>query len=141
MDSQKIKKEFEEIILSGLAKTPLPYVQHDSIRIGKVVITPKSDGYNVYNLTTKQRLGKTLSKRGALALAKVCSNRCSTEQVQNILDLDRGYNKYEADCIFYLHTIRKTKDDFKREMTEMRYHDATDRRDSYAEKINKFIFS
>ena len=141
MDSQKIKKEFEEIILSGLAKTPLPYVQHDSIRIGKVVITPKSDGYNVYNLTTKQRLGKTLSKRGALALAKVCSNRCSSEQVQNILDLDRGYNKYEADCIFYLHTICKTKDDFKREMTEMRYDDATDRRDSYAEKINKFIFS
>jgi len=141
MDSQKIKKEFEQIILSELVRTPLPYVQNDSIRIGKVIITPKTDGYSVYNLSTKQKLGKTLSKRAAIALARVCSIDCTTDQVQNILSLDRSYNKYEADCVFYLHTIHQTKDSMKREMTEMRYDDAVDRKQTYAEKINKFIFS
>lgn len=134
MDSQKIKAEFEEIVRSVLIKTPLPVVQDKSIRIGKVIITPKSDGYRVYDLKRKAHLGKTYSKNAAIALAN------SSSKAQEILDLDREYSKYDIDCSFYNYTIHNSKDQFRQEIAEIRYYDAENRKDAIAGKLNKFIF-
>jgi|TARA_B110000503_G_scaffold11409_1_gene15492 ATP-dependent protease HslVU (ClpYQ) peptidase subunit len=140
MNNQKIKQELEEIISSGLAKTPLPMIQNNSIRIGKIIITPKEDGFRVYNLSSKTSLGKTYSRNAALAIAKICAQgECLNSLVQEILDLDQYYQKYDTDCTFYNHTIKRTKDDFKKDIIETRYYDALERKYSAVDKINKFI--
>jgi len=139
MDNQKIKKQFEEIIAEGLKDTPLPYVQNNSIRIGKVIITPKSDGYRVYDLSTKQDFGKTYSKNAAIAIARQVSSSCY-RNLSNILDLDHRLQKYDIDCQFYSNTISNTRDSLRKEITKTRMSDALDRKYGCVEKLNKFIF-
>jgi hypothetical protein len=140
MNNQKIKQQLEEIISSGLAKTPLPMIQNNSIRIGKIIITPKEDGFRVYNLSNKQDLGKTYSRNAALAIAKICcQGECLTSLVKQILDLDQYYQKYDTDCTFYYATIKRTTDEFKKDVVETRYYDALERKYSAVDKINKFI--
>jgi len=134
MDKVKLLNDLAYIIESGLAKTPIPHIQDNSIRIGKIIITPKSDGYIVYCLKTKNRLGKTYSKNAALALAN------KSHRALEILDLDRTYSKYDIDCMFYKHTLKHSKDDLKRDISEIRLSDAVDRRKAVADKLNKFIF-
>jgi hypothetical protein len=114
-------------------------VQDNSIRIGKVIITPKSDGYRVYDLTNKKNIGKTYSKRAALALAKQAAKN-TTCAVNEILSIDRHVEKYDNDCCFYRHSILNSKDEFKRETIEIRYDDALYRRSVYVDKLDRFIF-
>lgn len=113
-----LAKTLEEIILAGLNNTPLPYKKGNSIRIGPIVIRKsKTQGYIIFDCENQKSIATTFSRVAALAIAKHYKNLNKHTTIKSI---DNRIQKYYNDSLFYKHTIDKTKDAIKKEITEDR---------------------
>lgn len=113
-----LAKTLEEIILTGLNNTPLPYKKGNSIRIGPIVIRQsKQHGYIIFDCKNQTSIATTFSRVAALAIAKHYKN---IHKHTTIKSIDNKIEKFYNDSLFYRNTISKTSDVIKKEITEDR---------------------
>jgi hypothetical protein len=117
----------------------IPYENKGKIHIKRTLIQPSKRGYVVFDTAEKKKLAETFSKAGAIAAAKA-NNANNFDAVKEIIMLDKTLQKYYNDALFYRHTIRKTKDKFKKEYTIIRFEIACDKVNSLRNAIEKFVY-
>jgi len=138
MINKQILKDLQDIIEANIDASMFPYQKGNSIRIGKFVIRESRAGYLVYDIESNRQIAKTFCKTAAVALAKTLHKGRDTRKV---LDLDKIIEKHYNDCVFYRHTIKKTKDEFKKEITTIRYEIAKSITSDAKKRLDSFIFS
>lgn len=138
MINKNILKDLQEIIEDNLDPSMFPYKKGNSIRIGKIVIRESRVGYLVYDIESNTQIAKTFCKTAAIALARSINKGCD---IQRVIELDKVIEKHYNDCIFYKHTIKKTKDEIKKEITINRYEIAKDVTSDAKKRLDSFIFS
>jgi len=117
----------------------IPYENKGKIHIKHTLIQPSKRGYVVFDTAEKKKLAETFSKAGAIAAAK-SNNVKDLESFKKIITLDRTLQKYYNDALFYRNTIRKTKDEFKKDYTIVRFEIACDKVNSLRNAIEKFVY-
>lgn len=138
MINKQILKDLQDIIEANLDATMFPYQKGNSIRIGKFVIRDSKAGYLIYDIEDNKQIAKTFCKTAAVALAK---NLHKGRDTKRVLDLDKVIEKHYNDCVFYRHTIKITKDEFKKEITENRYEISKAVTSDAKRRLDSFIFS
>lgn len=138
MINKQILKDLQEIIEANLDPSMFPYQKGNSLRIGKFVIRESRAGYLVYDIEANRQIAKTFCKTAAVALTK---NLTKGRDTRRVLELDKVIEKHYNDCVFYKNTIRKTKDDFKKEITTVRYEIARAVTSDAKKRLDSFIFS
>lgn len=140
MIKEQILKDLEEIINGSIDINLFPYKKGNSIRIGAFAIRSNKKGfYKVYDCVNNVLVTETFCKTSAVALAKSLSQ--GKQAKKTILDIDKEIQKWYNDCVFYKHTMRVTKDDFKRDLTETRYEIAKDKTSHAKRQLDKYIYS
>jgi hypothetical protein len=139
MINKQILKDLQEIIEDNLDPSMFPYRKGNSIRIGKFVIRESRYGFLVYDIEANRQIAKTFCKTAAVALAKNLNK--GRDNTQKVLHLDSVIEKHYNDCVFYKHTIRKTKDEFKKEIITVRYEIAKSITSDAKKRLDSFIFS
>lgn len=137
MISKNILKDLKDIIEENLDPSMFPYQKGNSIRIGKMVVRENRHGYLVYDIETNSQVAKTFCKTAAVAVARTFAKK---QNISKVLDLDKIIEKHYNDCVFYKHTIKNTKDSFKRETTWVRYNIARDLTTHAKRELDRFIF-
>ena len=138
MINKQILKDLQDIIEANLDATMFPYQKGNSIRIGKFVIRDSKVGYLIYDIEDNKQIAKTFCKTAAVALAK---NLHKGRDTKRVLDLDKVIEKHYNDCVFYRHTIKITKDELKKEITENRYEISKAMTSDAKRRLDSFIFS
>ena len=138
MINKQILKDLQDIIEANLDASMFPYQKGNSLRIGKFVIRESRAGFLIYDIESNNQVAKTFCKTAAVAFAKALHKGRDTRKV---LDLDKVIEKHYNDCVFYKHTIKKTKDEFKKEITTIRYEIAKSITSDAKKRLDSFIFS
>ena len=138
MINKQILEELQDIIEANLDATMFPYQKGNSVRIGKFIIRESKTGYLIYDIEHNKQIAKTFCKTAAVALTK---NMHKGRDTKRVLDLDKVIEKHYNDCIFYKHTIRKTKDELKKEITSHRYEISKAVTYDAKRRLDSFIFS
>ena len=138
MINKQILKDLQDIIEDNLDPSMFPYQKGNSIRIGRFVIRQSRAGYLVYDIESNRQIAKTFCKTAAVALAK---NQHKGRDTSRVLDLDKTIQKHYNDCVFYRHTIKKTKDEIKKEITTVRYEIAKSITSDAKQRLDSYIFS
>ena len=139
MINKQIIKDLQEILETNLDPSMFPYQKGNSIRIGKIVIRESRNGFLVYDIETNNQVAKTFCKTAAVAIAKSITKGRSN--LQRVLELDKTIEKHYNDCVFYKYTIKKTKDDIRRDITQNRYEIAKSLTSDAKKRLDSFIFS
>lgn len=138
MKYDKVFKELNKLIEENLDPAMFPYCKGNSIRIGGIVIRENKKGFHIHNIKDKTHIATTFSKTAAVAIAK------NLVQGHNItskaMDLDRTIEKNFSDAMFFSHTLRTTKDEFKKEITETRLDIAKSRTEDAKRHLDYMIF-
>ena len=114
-----LSKKLEKLIDSNIDKTALPYVKGNSIRIKNIVVRKGRAGWLVYDTDTNTQLNKYFCRSSALAYANLVIKK--RKDIDGIRKLDNTIEKHYNDCIFYLHTMRCTDNEAKKDIIETRY--------------------
>lgn len=138
MINKQILKDLQEIIEDNLDPSMFPYQKGNSIRIARFVIRQSRAGYLVYDIESNKQVAKTFCKTAAIAFAK---NLHKGRDTRRVLDLDKTIEKHYNDCVFYKNTIRKTKDEMRKEITTVRYEIAKTITSDAKKRLDSFIFS
>jgi hypothetical protein len=134
----KLATELQNLIESGSKKYPLPYKKGNSIRLGHVIIRAKKDGFILFDCKERLQICMTASKHGALAAAKTY---LANQDINKVLRLDHSYSKHDNDCAFYSHTIKKAKNDFKKEIAQTRLDISEAERSGLVNDLEAIIFN
>lgn len=139
MNKTKLLADLEEILKVNIDPTMFPYVKGNSIRIGKFVVRSSKNGfYKIFDCESNKVIYQTFCKSSAIALAKNLAK--DKKDANTILKIDKEIQKWYNDCVFYRYTMNRTKDDFKRDITQTRYDIARDQTDRARHKLERFIF-
>ena len=141
MINKKVLTELQEIVDGNLDLTMFPYAKGNSIRIGKIIIRSSKNGFLVYDCETNLQVARTFCKTAAVAVARNLAKKKGIDSINIVLDLDNTIQKHFNDCVFYKHTISKTTDDFKRNISKTRYEIAKDRTNQARQSLDHIIFS
>lgn len=137
---EKLLKELEDLVNGTLDSSLFPYQKGNSIRIGSFIVRVNKKGfYKVYNCSDNILVSETFCKSSAVALAKALSQGKSAKT--DILNIDRSIQKWYNDCMFYRHSMRKTKDDFKHDVILTRYEIARDKTSDAKRQLDKYIYA
>lgn len=134
----KVSKELKKLIEENLDPSMFPYCKGNSIRIGGFIIRENRYGFNVHDMKEKCRVATTFSKTAAVAIAKNLAKGCNV--TTKATDLDRTIQKHYTDALFYAHTLRTTKDDLKKDITETRLDIAKTRTEDAKRHLDYMIF-
>jgi len=133
-----LTKDLETIIHKVVLSHPLPYKKGKHIRIGPIVIREsKTQGFILFDSLKQKQLAVTYSKSAALAVAKCYLKEQNYEQV---LRLDKIFQKYDVDCIFYKHIIEKTDNDFLKNVNRDRLDIAVHKVQDVKQDIEDILF-
>lgn len=134
-----IINQLQAIIDHGIRNNPLPYRKGNSIRIGSMVIREsKQQGYIIFDASDSKQVSTAYSLAGALAITK---KYMSEESIQHAQYLDNKIEKYSNDCMFYKHTMTRTKDNFRKEITIDRYELAKAEIQTLKHDLENIIFN
>jgi len=117
----------------------IPYENKGKVHIKHTLVQPSKKGYVVFDTTQKRKLVETFSKTGAIAAARA-NNANNQTRLKEIIELDQRLQKHYMDAMFYRHTVRKTKDDFKRDFTQIRLDIAIDKVSYLRSALEKFVY-
>lgn len=134
-----IVRILEEIIDNNIDEVDFPQVKGNSIRIKNMVIRKSRNGYLIYDTKDNRQVAKTFCKASAVAVAKSLAK--GIDQTDKVLRYDSIIEKNYNDSLFYKNTLRRTKDDFKRSVIEIRFLDAKDRTESAKRFLDSIIFA
>lgn len=133
MISPKVLEDLQEIIEANLDPTMFPYRKGNSIRIGSTVIRESKNGHLVYDVKENKQLARTFSKTAAVAIAK-------GGDLREILGLDHKIQKHFNDCLFYKHTMNKTKSETTQFVAETRYEISSYATRELKQQLDRYIF-
>lgn len=133
-----ISNDLKNIIQSGLIKTPLPVVKGKSTFIGKVVIRESATGYHIFDMHKKERVCTTLTKHGALGVAKKYLN---DKDISTIIRYDKHLSKHENDQMFYKHNLKHTNKKEKVDILRTRLDISKMHVDQTKSLLEEIIFS
>jgi len=105
MITQEQVKDLEKFVSEQLTKNPLPIVKGNTIFLGNILIRGSKTGYSVIDRVNNFSVIKTFTKRAALAAAKSYMKNKTLDKVEH---LDKKYEKFYNDCIFYKHSLANT---------------------------------
>lgn len=125
--------------LAEAAALDIPFEHKGKLHIKHTLVQPSKRGYVVFDTTQKRKLAETFSKTGAVAAAKA-NNSKNIDRFREIVELDHRLQKHYMDAIFYRHTVRRTKDDFKRDYTQIRLEIALDKVRYLKSALEKFVY-
>jgi hypothetical protein len=137
MDST-LSNKLEELINENIDKEAIPYVKGNSIRIKNIVVRKSKAGWLIYDTETNTQLERMFCKSSALAYANVVAKKLNT--LNEVLKLDKLIQKHYNDCVFYLHTLRITKDATRKEVARTRYDISYLETRRAAKDLEHFIF-
>jgi hypothetical protein len=139
MISDKVIEELEELVNKGLEVSSIPVSKGNSIRIKHIVVRKSPNGYLIYDTKNNKQLARTMFKSTALAIAKNLAE--NKDIITTALYLDKMMLKHYTDAIFYKNTIKKTKDEFKKEVIEIRLSIAIEETNKVRNTLDRYIFS
>lgn len=139
MISDKVIEELEELVNKGLETSSFPVAKGNSIRIKHIVIRKSPKGFLIYDTKKNVQVARTMFKSTAIAIAKNLAEHKNI--IDNVLKLDRIMLKHYTDAIFYKNTIKKTNDEFKKEVTETRLSIAIEETDKVRNTLDRYIFN
>lgn len=116
----------------------IPHQVDDKIIIGPIVVKPTKSGSYIVIDRSKDTRQFFDTKLCAVAYAK---NIKTPSITQNIIHIDKIMSKHNNDCIFYKHTMKKTKSIDKKIVAEDRYYISKYYVSDCKEKIYKMIFN
>ena len=137
--NSNLVKELKKLIEENLDPSMFPYAKGNSIRIGSLVIRENKKGFHIHDLKTKDHIATTFSKTAAVAIAKNLAKGHNI--IANAIDLDKVIEKNFSDALFYSHTLRTTKDEIKKEVTETRLDIAKIRTEDAKRHLDCMIFN
>lgn len=125
--------------LAHTAAIDIPFEHKGKVHIKHTLVQPSKRGYVVFDTAQKKKIAETFSKTAAVAAARANNDR-STERFRKIVDMDKTLQKHYMDAIFFRHTIRRTKDEFKRDYTQTRLDIAIDKVNYLKSALEKFVY-
>jgi hypothetical protein len=137
MDST-LSNKLEELINDNIDKEAIPYVKGNSIRIKNIVVRKSKTGWLIYDTETNTQLARLFCRSSALAYANVVAKGSKT--IRPILELDKIIQKHYNDCVFYLHTLKKTTDETRKEVARIRYDISYLETRKATKDLEQFIF-
>jgi hypothetical protein len=138
MISDTLLKNLEEIVDSVLLENPLPYKKGNSVRIKNVVIRKNTHGFLIYDTVTNKQIAKTFFKSSALAIAKNLVE--GNDVCREVIDLDKDLLKHYNDSVFYIRTIKSSKEFMVQEIRRARLDVSLDKTKHIRQQIDDFIF-
>jgi len=138
MIDKKVLADLQQIIEENLDPSMFPYAKGNSIRIGNFVIRKNRHGYNIFDLKHKEKISCVFSKTAAVAIAKNLAK--GTNVISQAESFDRIIEKNYNDALFFSHAMRTTKDEFRREVSEMRLDIAKTRTEDARRRLDCMIF-
>lgn len=139
MNSEKLISDLEEIVNKGLEDVKIPYAKGNSIRIGHIIVRTSPKGFLIYDVTDNRQVARVNFKTTAIAIAKnLAQGKNITEK---LLEFDYIMLKHYNDAVYYKNSIRKTKDEFKKEVRQTRLDVAIEESRRVRHLLDKFIFS
>lgn len=138
MNDKKLLNDLLKIIEENLDPSMFPYAKGNSIRIGGYVIRKNKYGYNIFDLKNKQPISCVFSKTAAVAIAKNLAK--GKNLVSKVESLDKIIEKNYNDAVFFNHSVQNTKDEFKKEISEMRLDIAKVRTQDAKQHLDCMIF-
>ncbi len=139
MDNANLIQELNDLLEKNINAADFPYKKGNSIRIGSYAIRKKKSSYIIIDCSSNKVIQQCFSKAAALALAKKYAKGTNVN-TQDIVNLDQKLSKNYIDCIFYSHTIKSTKDEFKRNATIDRYEIALHEVETSKQALECHIF-
>ena len=138
MIDKKVLNDLKKIIEENIDPSMFPYAKGNSIRIGNYVIRKNKHGYNIFDIKNKQPVSCVFSKTAAVAIAKnLADGRNLVSQAES---LDKVIEKNYNDALFFSHAVRTTKDEFRKELSEMRLDIAKTRTEDAKRHLDCMIF-
>lgn len=138
MIKHKVAEELKRLIEENIDPSMFPYCKGNSIRIGKIIIRENRHGFNIYDMKEKQQITCTFSKTAAVAIAKNLAK--GQDVIDRVLILDKIIEKNFTDAVFYAHIVRTTKDEVKRDISEVRLDIATAKTEDAKDHLDYLIF-
>ena len=138
MIKHKVAEELKRLIEENIDPSMFPYCKGNSIRIGKIIIRENRHGFNIYDMKEKQQITCTFSKTAAVAIAKNLAK--GQDVIDRVLILDKIIEKNFTDAVFYAHIVRTTKDEVKRDISEVTLDIAKAKTEDAKDHLDYLIF-
>ena len=138
MTNTTLLKELQHLIEDKLDPSMFPYQKGNSIRIGKIVVRDSKKGFLIYDCQENKQIAITFSKTAALALAKSLAK--GHNNTKTVMELDQTIQKNYMDALFFTNTIKTTKDEFKKDVTQTRLEIAKARTANAKSALDSIIF-
>ena len=138
MTNKTLLNELKSLIEDHLDPSMFPYQKGNSIRIGKIVVRESKKGFLIYDCQENTQIAITFSKMAALALAKSLSK--GHNKLKEVLELDQTIQKNYMDAVFFSHTLKISKDDFRKDVTLTRLEIAKARTARAKSALDSIIF-
>ena len=138
MTTEKLLNDLEEIVNRGLEDSAIPHQRGNSIRIKHIIIRKSPKGYLIYDAKENKQVVRTYFKTTAVAIAKNLAQGINI--TETAMECDELMLKHYNDAVFYKHSIRKTNDEFKRDIREARLDIAIQESQRVRSLLDRYIF-
>jgi hypothetical protein len=138
MTTEKLIHDLEEIVNRGLEDSAIPVARGNSIRIKHIIIRKSPKGYLIYDAKENRQVVRTYFKTTAVAIAKNLAQ--GIDITETAMEFDELMLKHYNDAVFYKHSIRKTTDEFKRDIREARLDIAIQESQRVRSLLDRYIF-
>ena len=138
MTAENLLHDLEEIVNKGLEDSAIPHQRGNSIRIKHIVVRKSPKGYLIYDAKENKQVVRTYFKTTAVAIAKNLAQ--GIDITETAMEFDELMLKHYNDAVFYKHSIRKTTDEFKRDIREARLDIAIQESRRVRSLLDRYIF-
>lgn len=132
-----LSKKLEELIDTNIDGVNIPYVKGNSIRLKNIVVRKNKTSWLVYDIEHNKQLANFFCRTSALAYANDVLKKRNRQR--KIVELDKIIEKNYKDCMFYLHSMKKTRDNLKKDIIKTRYDISYAKTKSAAENLERII--
>lgn len=130
--------QLKEFVDSSVDTVLFPVKTGNKINIGSYSIKESKGIFSIKCYKSKSIVAQTYTKAAAIAIAKSLSKN-KESITSNIIELDNVAGKHRNDCVFYRHTLKKTKNEVTRETTMCRFDISNQKQQEAIDKIKQYI--
>lgn len=134
----ELVKSLKELIDTSIDTVLFPVKTGNKINIGSYSIKESNGIFSIKCYKSNSVVAQTHTKAAAIAIAKSLAKNKNVP-TSRILELDKVAAKHRNDCIFYRHTMSKTKNLVKWEATWTRFDISIQKQQDAINEIKQFI--
>ena len=132
-----LSNKLEDLIDSNIDSLNIPYVKGNSVRLKNIVVRKNKTSWLVYDIEHNKQLANFFCRTSALAYANDIIKKRNRQY--KITELDKIIEKNYKDCVFYLHSMKSTKDSLKKDIIKTRYDISYAKTKQAAENLEQII--